>query len=113
MSNTTRWGLDTCGCVFEFENEDADRVEETAKFITKCNIHANDTVRTVITENKGKNRAMAKLVEAGINYQEVKVEFLKKGAGRRLCILTCPTGSPIVEIDGEDKDHTRILFQRR
>lgn len=111
MAGGARWGLDTCSCIIEYT--DGDRPVETGKFLNKCNIHADDTLLTVIEENRGKNRAMAKLIEAGIDYTQVEVEFLKKGRGRRLCILTCPSGSPMVEIDKVDKDNTRILFSRK
>jgi len=111
MAGGARWGLDTCFCVIEYT--DGDRPVETGKFLNKCNVHADDTLLTVIEENRGKNRAMAKLIEAGIDYTEVGVEFEKKGAGRRLCKLIIPRGSPMVEVDEVDKNHTRILFSRR
>lgn len=106
----TRWRLDTCDCEFIFENEDADNLE-SYKFLKKCNIHANDTTMTVIEENRGKNRAVAKLMEAGLEPHKIGFEFEKKGAGRRLCKLTIPSGTEIPEVDNIDKDHTRILLE--
>lgn len=103
----TRWGLDTCKCVLEFS--DGDHVVETSKFLTRCQDHQQDTLLTVIEENRGKNRVMAKFLEQGMNPDEVRFEFEKKGGGRRLCKIIIPAGSPTVEIDEIDVKNTRIF----
>ncbi len=103
----TRWGLDTCKCVIEYT--DGDRPVESGKFLNKCNIHFADSLLTVIEENRGKNRVMSQLMDAGIDPNVVGIEFEKKGAGRRLCKITCPVGSPTVEVNNIDKGHTRLL----
>ncbi len=104
----TRWRPDTCNCELEFT--DGNNLEGTCKFLKKCNIHALDSMATVIEENRGKNRAVAKLMEAtGLEPHSIRFEFERKGRGRRLCKLTVPVGTPNIEVDEIDKVHTIIL----
>jgi len=66
MKQTTRWSPDTCGCVIDYEWDDAvpdsERTHIISKVITKCPAHAsvglpNIHFTQVLDENTTKNKA--------------------------------------------------------
>lgn len=71
MIRTTRWSPDTCGCVLEFEWDDAlppeMRTHSPSRVVTACPAHQGKTVTeafaAVGVENRRKNAAFAHLLE--------------------------------------------------
>lgn len=69
---TNRWRPDTCGCVIEFEFDadlpDDQRVHVGKKVVSACATHLAESPVThhgkVLDENRKKNHAYVKLVEA-------------------------------------------------
>lgn len=83
MLHTTRWRPDTCGCTIEYEWDDAQpedaRVHHLSK-ISQCEHHAHldgpGAFEGVKGENRGKNKALAKLSElTGIDSRDVSWKF--------------------------------------
>lgn len=71
MIRTTRWHPDTCGCVVEYEWDDAEpddaRTHRPSKVVQQCASHAGLTHAqvhaAVLDENPRKNRALAAIME--------------------------------------------------
>lgn len=73
MLRTTRWSPDTCGCVLEYEWDDAlegsDRVHTFKKVVKLCPEHerlglqGKPVYDRVMEENRGKNNAWGLLVQ--------------------------------------------------
>ncbi len=67
---TTRWSPDTCGCVIDYQWDDAvapaSRVHTSSQIVTKCAFHAAAATHSALwsllmEENPRKNRALARL----------------------------------------------------
>lgn len=74
MLQKTTWRPDTCGCVLEYEWDDAvsenERTHAISKVVHACEFHKDKPNKEkhfedVLAENQGKNRMHAKILNSG------------------------------------------------
>lgn len=94
---TTRWSPDTCGCVLEYDWDDAvsqdARTHTFARVVERCSVHAEipvdeDNFNTVTGENKRKNDGFRFGVtrRPTLREEEYTWRFTGTGANRQLFI---------------------------
>lgn len=71
MKHITRWSLDTCGCVIDYEWDDVQsedmRVHKLSNVVMKCAAHSkyngSKLYDVLVAENTHKNKTIGKIIE--------------------------------------------------